>query len=603
MNGEHNIPKELDAFTPRAVSDATLDRVRRSVSERTKDAPRRRLSLRLIGTLAAAACLAIGVSLFWNPGTPTVPDPFEGAVALDSGWRILPIGDADYTADTSDTIRLTRGELRIASARDDADPLTITTDAGQAIARGTDFYIGAHTPTPLSTEAPAMKRLTRILVLTGVVTLTNPLGSVTGNAHDLLAAEAEQAPTKITLKASNDFAFDLFKQLSEENGGKNLFVSPYSISGAMAMATEGARGNTAEQMGDALAYPDAMRRTGDDAQRIPWRTSLIHTGFGELNKRFNAEGKPYQLAVANAMWGEQTYPIRDEFIKTISDSYDTGGMFLADFIKKPEAERKRINTWVEDHTNDRIKDLLPEGSIDGYTRLVLTNAIFFKGDWAIRFKEKATYEGDFTRADGSKVKTKIMVHNEIEFPFASFDAQGKSVRVGWKLDPTGFQIASLPYKGDALSMLVVAPNDPKNLPAIEANLNAESLDAWTKQMRKTEVNLTLPKFKMETSYNLIPTLKAMGITDAFEGGVANFNGISPSAKAEGLYIGTVRHKAFVEINEEGTEAAAATAIEFQDESARLVPSLRADRPFLFFIRDNQSGAILFMGRMMDPTAK
>lgn len=587
MNDEHDISESLDAYEPRAVSDATLDRVRQSVAS-LPDTPRRRLSLRLVGALAAAACLVIGVSLYWNGGS--VPDPFERVVTLESGWRILPIGDADYTAEPTDHIRLTRGELRITSTRDDAEQLTITTDAGQAIARGTDFYIGSHTPSPPTPEAPAMKRLTRILVLTGMVTLTNPLGSVTGSANELLAAEADAKPVKTTVTANSDFAIDLYHQLGKENTGKNLFFSPYSISNALVMTMEGARGKTMAEMGDVLGFPEAARRTGDDAQKLPWETAQIHTGFSQLNERFNKADKPYKLAVANALWGEKTYPFEQAYIKRINQFHETGGLFPMDFAGDPEGSRKHINGWIEDQTNDRIKELIPKRAIDPLTALVLTNAIYFKGDWATQFKKEKTVDRDFTRADGTKVKTPIM-YEKLKVSYAT-DQIGEDERV---------HMVALPYKGDDLSMVLIQSASGKPLDSVEKHMDSANLTKWVGRLgRKTNVNVHLPRFKMESEYKLNKTLKTMGIKAAF-GRAADFSGLT--ASANDLYISAVLHKGFIDVNEEGTEAAATTVVAISSYAGPFIPTFRGEKPFVYLIRDNHTGAILFMGRMMDPTAK
>jgi serine protease inhibitor len=487
------------------------------------------------------------------------------------------------------------------------------------------------------------KTMSRLFVLAGIVTMTNNSGTVQAGENEAVVAGAKGAPEKITVQANSDFAFDLYKQLAKENDGKNLFFSPYSVSGALAMTAEGARGKTAEEMGKVLRFPDATRRTGDDAQRIPWETSQIHTGFGEINARLNEklsdadrkkiesqittlqtelkamqekaskkwdrklnaeiaklvarikslDGKinPPKLAVANALWGEKTFPFREDYLDTISASYKTGGLFPIDFAKNPEPSRLHINGWVEEQTNNRIKDLIPKDDINESTKLVLTNAIYFKGNWSNAFDEKMTRTRDFTRNDGSKVQTPIM-----------FDSL--PVKLGRQkiAEDTHVSVAELPYVGDELSMVLITAGKGKPLSTIEKHLTTANLDKWLGTLEKgyQKIDVSLPRFKMESKYKLNDTLKAMGMPTAFQPGGADFTGLNESYGKE-LYISFVHHKGFIEVNEAGTEAAAATGHGISPSLER--PSFDGTRPFIYLIRDNATGTILFMGRMMDPTEK
>jgi len=653
---------------------------------------------------AAAACIVAGVGIWlsWPGKTPQKPDgPSHAMVpvrvaALAPGWRAEGRG-AEYEIVEPGLVRLDRGELFVESVPvEEADTqrgtLRIETPAGVATATGTKFYIGSHKEAPQKKGA-AMTNMTRILVIAGMVTLANPLGTVTGEANDLLAAEVDAAPVKHAVQANSDFAFDMYQQLSKENAGENLFFSPYSISSALAMTAEGARGETAVEMGKVLRFPDAARRVGADAQLIPWQTSLIHTGMGELNDRLtggkdkmaleairaeiadlreahqaakakvaqlrkerkykeyraavNAEKKAaaalneassqvdqYELRVANALWGENTYPFLDDYINTISKHYKTGGVFPSDFKNNFPVERKRINDWVEEQTNNRIKDIIPEipPQEARLIRLILTNAIYFKGEWSEPFKEANTKPRDFTLAGGGKVQTPIMNAQALEVGrYGAFNADGspfntpRHIQRGFaprgrkqkeqkpKLypDKNGFALMELPYKGDDLSMVLIAPNDPAGLAAIEKKLDAEKLGAWVGKLQKRKVHVFLPKFKMDTDYKLGQSLQDMGMVRAFtdprdpvKG--ADFTGMCASDDPRlRLYISKVLHKAFVEVNEKGTEAAAATAvIMMEPTSARMTvpftPTFKADRPFLFLIRDIKTGSVLFIGRMMKP---
>ncbi len=630
-------------------------------------AGRRRLPIALV---AALILVAVGVAI-WFAGRertdPERPGPTP-AVALAAGWRIEPTGPAAYRVVAPDRVRLDRGELRVEStapaAGEPARPtLNIDTPAGTASATGTTFYIGTHIEASQWKGTP-MSRLTRVFVLAGVVALSNPLGTVTGGPNDLLAAETGSAPTKHAVQANSDFAFDLYRQLAKENPGKNMFFSPYSVSSALAMTVEGARGRTADEMGEVLRFPKATRRVGNDAQRIPWRTSLIHTGIAELNRRLNggvadparaekirkqveqlrgklagalfyadkeklraqireldAQVDQYELAVANALWGERTYPFDQRFINTINESYDTGGVFPVNFRGNAEAERVRINAWVEKQTRYRIKDLIPQGALDAFTRLVLTNAIYFKGDWSGPFDVKHTQEREFTLADGTPTKAPIMRAPKLSVGrYGAFNADGSFFNtpalIQGRQDPKGlypaaggFAVMELPYKGEDLSMVVIAPNDPRGLPAVEKQLTSANVNLWVGQLKKRQTDVYLPKFKLELEYTLgksgaNKTLQKMGMELAFSRRKADFSGMNSSQRIE-LYISLVVHKAFVEVNEEGTEAAAATGVVVTQESMPptypFTPVFKADRPFVFLIREKSTGSILFMGRMQKPT--
>ncbi len=533
-----------------------------------------------------------------------------------------------------------------------------------------------------------LKSLTRVLALRGAVALATVLGGVEVVAGDLLISEAEKAPVKIAVEANSDFAFDLYKQLAKENEGKNVFFSPYSVSGALAMTAEGARAETAAEMGKVLRFPEAAKRVGDDAQRIPWEIALIHTGMAELNGKLNggdadpaktteirekiiearkkleavkasmeqlrkdrkwqefsaarreeqqlaeelnglaSQVDQYEIRVANALWGEKTYPFDPKYVTTINRYYDTGGMFPVDFKFGFEDARLRINGWVEGQTNDRIKDLIPQGALNEYTRLVLTNAIYFKGEWSTPFKEEKTKDLDFTAADGIKTQTPIMHAPKLDVGrYGAFNADGSHFNTPTRIrrgqDPKelypkvgGFAVVELPYKGDDLSMVVIAPNDPAGLPAVEEKLAPANLGRWIGQLKKRETHVYLPKFKMETEYTLgdaeAPgTLQRMGMVRAFKDPRdpktgAQFHGMTTSTNPmQQLYISKVIHKAFVEVNEKGTEAAAATAVVMAMASSMPVdfpftPEFKADRPFVFLIREKSTGSVLFLGRMATP---
>ncbi|MEJ6701391.1 MAG: serpin family protein [Akkermansiaceae bacterium] len=610
--------------------------------------PRKRgRTMMAVGACAAAACIVsmLGITI-WKKDIDAVKGTSEDTVALDERWVIKAAADADYSIVEPNRVKLRRGELHFASLQPAS--LVVETPHAVATAEGTRFYIGHHTETIKPTNQPTTnmkttKTISRLFVLAGIVTMTNNSGTVKAGENEVVVAGAKGAPEKITVQANSDFAFDLYKQLAKENDGKNLFFSPYSVSGALAMTAEGARGKTAAEMGKVLRFPDATRRTGDDAQRIPWETSQIHTGFGEINARLNEklsdadrkkiesqiatlqtelkamqekaskkwdqklnaeiaklvarikrlDGKinPPKLAVANALWGEKTFPFREDYLDTISASYKTGGLFPIDFAKNPEPSRLHINSWVEEQTNNRIKDLIPEGDINESTKLVLTNAIYFKGNWTNPFDKKMTRTRDFTRNDGSKVQTPIM--------FGSLPVKLGGQKIA---EDTHVSVAELPYAGDELSMVLITAGRGKSLSTIEKHLTMANLDKWLGTLKKgrRDTHVSLPRFKMESKYKLNDTLKAMGMPTAFQRGGADFTGINESYGKE-LYISFVHHKGFIDVNEAGTEAAAATAGGVAARS--MPPSFDGTRPFIYLIRDNATGTILFMGRMMDPTEK
>jgi serpin B len=437
-----------------------------------------------------------------------------------------------------------------------------------------------------------------------------PLGLALGAGAPHALSQPDLDPA---LDASSQFAFDLYAQLATENSGENLFFSPYSVVNALAMTAEGARGKTALEMGEVFGLqPVARTKT---ALR-PWDFGSLHAGIGALNERFNRADKAYELEVANAIWGERTFDFNPDYIDVMRGHYGLNTLIEADFKTNPDEERVRINEWVEKLTRDRIKDLLPDGSIDPLTRMVLVNAIYFKGDWKIPFKKRLTERSDFLLTSGGKSKIDLMEAPGLESArYAAFEADGSYFETPATTDfrapkesryPSdgGFAMIELPYDGGEMSMVVIAPNDPEALGAIEEKLSPKALAGWLSKLQGREVNVFLPKFKAETSYEMNKTLSAMGMADAFDMTSANFDGmIRGESKAE-LAISGVFHKAFVAVDEEGTEAAAATAVVLAARTSvgpkPFTPDFRADRPFLYLIRDTESGAILFLGRMVKP---
>jgi len=396
--------------------------------------------------------------------------------------------------------------------------------------------------------------------------------------------------TKAVLAANDRFAMALYHRLAAESKNDNLFFSPYSISSALTMTYEGARGKTATQMGKvlfiqngsdlyALKVLDQFQANAPNPHRHI--RSEIHKVFGSINTRLNTKTDNYRLSVANALWAEQSFALLPQFTNALKQPYGAA-VTPMNFKGAPEPSRKGINLWVEDHTNKKIKNLLPQGSVTSDSRLVLTNAIHFKGNWLVQFKKKLTRQASFN-ANG-KIKRVQMMNRKGDYPYAAI-ADAKC------------SLLELPYKGKELSMVIVLPDKGGGLGDVERKLSAVTLSKWVKQLRKQEVTVQIPKFTMTRTVNLNKSLKAMGMTDAFAPGTADFSGIDGSKQ---LFISGVFHKAFVDVNEEGTEAAAATAVVIGITSVRRITRFRADHPFIFVIRDKKSGSILFMGRVMNP---
>lgn len=392
-----------------------------------------------------------------------------------------------------------------------------------------------------------------------------------------------KAPTESAVQSNNGFAIDLYRQLAEsKEADSNLLFSPVSISAALMLTYEGAKGETQAEFEQVLSLQDTDRLAA-------------HKGYAGVLGRLSGDKQPYELSVANAVWTEQTLPLRDGFVDTLQSHYEAG-FESVDFKGDYENQRKRINAWVSDRTHDRINDLLPERSLDDLTRLVLVNAIYFKAEWAMQFEEGSTQDQPFyllpkqADAAGEKVSVPMMSQGMEHFRHADFD---------------GYDALTLPYDRHDLAMVILLPDEKGGLAALEKRLSTEMIDATVSKMDRTLVNVWLPKWEMTLDYDLIPALKALGMTKAFKSDEADFTGISDSAEAERLYISKAFHKAFIAVDEAGTEAAAATAVVLAEESAFVPQSkpidFRADHPFIYLIRDQRTGAILFIGRVTDPS--
>lgn len=363
--------------------------------------------------------------------------------------------------------------------------------------------------------------------------------------------------------AMNQFGLDLYKVVGKEAG--DVFVSPPSVGAAFAMTWAGAKGQTAEQLARALH------------QTLP--PERAHQALGAALGAGQMSSAPV-FAVANRLWGagEDFLPA---YLALTREAY-SAELGRVDFRADPEGARKTINDWVARQTRDRIQDLLPAGTIDPLTRLVLTNAVYFKGSWKSKFDEAATHDGPFTLASGAEVQTKLM-RQELTAPYHEGD---------------GFALVELPYEGERFAMVLLVPSRPDGVPALEGKLTADALAGWIGAARPQKVRVVLPRLKIEDQVGLVPAMQALGVTDLF-GAEADLSGMN--GKPHDLYVSAAIHKTFVEVNEEGTEAAAATGVVVATRAAAAPPpEVRADRPFLFMIRDRETGMIWFLGRETDP---
>ncbi|XP_057411308.1 serpin B6 isoform X2 [Balaenoptera acutorostrata] len=373
-------------------------------------------------------------------------------------------------------------------------------------------------------------------------------------------------------EANGTFALTLLKHLGEDNS-KNVFISPISISSALAMVFMGAKGNTAAQMSQALSLSRSSGGGGD-----------IHQDFQNLLTEVNRTGTQYLLRTANKLFGEKTY----DFLPSFKDScrkFYQAEMEELDFISAAEESRKHINTWVAQRTEGKIIDLLSPDSVDSVTCLVLVNAIYFKGNWENQFNKQHTKERPF------KVSKNVEKPVQMMFKKSTF----KITYIGEIFT----QILVLPYVGGELNMIIMLPDGKTDLKTVEKELTYEKFVEWTRPdlMEEEEVEVSLPKFKLGESYDMEGVLRTLGVTDAFENARADFSAMS---SRRDLCLSRVAHKAFVEVDEEGTEAAAASAAVLMLRCARITPRFCADHPFLFFIQHSKTQALLFCGRLSSP---
>jgi serine protease inhibitor len=407
----------------------------------------------------------------------------------------------------------------------------------------------------------------RLFLLRGILTLV--LSGGVGSAG-VWAKTVNTADVDTVASDNNDFATDLYAQLAPSNEG-NLFFSPYSITTVLAMTYNGARGQTATQMSQVLHF------TLGNKQQDAGLAALS----GELDNSSKVHGaRVYDLALANSLWVQIGFPFKNTFIQTVQ-RYFGAEIQRANFAKNADQAVEKIDNWVAEKTGDLIQDLIPQGGLPANTRLVLVNAIYFQGKWASAFDPSQTTDQPF-HVDAQNDDTVAMMNQTEAIPYLENDQ---------------LQMAELPYVGDKLSMVVLLPAAVDGLADLEANLTADQLNKWIGQMSSTAMGVSLPKFQMTSQFELSDALSTMGMPAAFSS-KADFSGMSNTG---GLQIGSVIHKAFVDVSETGTKAAAATEVGVGILARTASPAFVADHPFIFVIRDRTSGAILFMGRVTDPS--
>ncbi|MGO8926192.1 MAG: serpin family protein [Limisphaerales bacterium] len=372
------------------------------------------------------------------------------------------------------------------------------------------------------------------------------------------------------VEANTAFALQLYGKLRSTEG--NLALSPYSISSALAMTYAGARGDTARQMEQTLHFD-------------PSNTGL-HELFSRLDAALKVAQGSNELSIANSLWPQEKYPFREEFLDLLKRDYGATVTPLH-YEREAELARVTINQWVDDKTRHKIAEIIGPGVLNALTRMVLVNAIYFKGTWATPFPESATQPDKFY-AQPDTAFTVPFMHKRGQFRYAENDQ---------------LQMLALPYIGQHLQRVILLPRSRDGIGPLERSLTPASLAAWTSGMRNQQVDVALPKFKMSSGFSLAQALEGLGLTDAFYPERADFSGMD--GRAHSLYLNAVLHKAYIEVNEKGTEAAAATAV-VVEAAAKPIEELprefRADHPFLFLIRDSTTGTILFMGRVVKPEA-
>ena len=413
---------------------------------------------------------------------------------------------------------------------------------------------------------------TILIVTIGLIGLCWNVLATNGDQQEETTPNVAIADLGELVSGNTAFAFDLYQNLSQEGG--NLFFSPYSISLALAMTYAGARSATEEQMAETLHFATL----GQDRLHPVFNALDLELASRSEDPSLKKEER-FQLNIANALWGQDGYGFLPAFLDVLAENYGAG-VRTADFIDAPEQARETINRWVSDETERRVEDLLPLGSITPLTRLVLTNAIYFNATWKYRFDKDSTKNSTFTLLDDSQVTVQMM-QQIAKFKYVEEEGSYKAIE--------------LPYVGDKLSMVILLP-EASQFEKFSQGLNAEQVRDILNNMKDTEeIHLYMPRFEYTSEFNLKATLSDLGMPDAFVFEGADFSGIDESRE---LFIGDVFHKAFVSVDEDGTEGGGGTAVHMP---CALSTKVKLDHPFIFLIRDIETGTILFIGRVMDPS--
>jgi serpin B len=422
------------------------------------------------------------------------------------------------------------------------------------------------------------KKLIAVLVIVLLLPLIACTQSAAGEVlksdkERITSPDVNPSEQALLIEGNSAFAFELYQALKGKEG--NLFYSPYSISVALAMTYAGARGETAQQMAATLQFLLEQERLHPAFNWLD--AELASRGEGAEGQ----DGEGFRLNIVNAIWGQKDYEFLSDFLDVLAENYGAG-LRILDFINETEKSRLTINEWVSDQTEGRIKDLIPQGAIDALTRLVLTNAIYFNAAWEYPFDEDMTADGPFYLLDGGQVSVPMMKQTEA---FGYTEGEG-------------YQAVELQYDGNELSMVILLP-EAGQFQAFEEGLQSQQVSDIISGLQLTEVALTMPKFEFDSEFSLKDTLAGMGMPIAFSG-AADFSGMTGTLD---LCISEVLHKAFVSVDEAGTEAAAATAVIVGEAGMPGQPAeVTIDHPFIFLIRDIETGAILFVGRVLNPSA-
>lgn len=429
------------------------------------------------------------------------------------------------------------------------------------------------------------------VVTAGLVLFVFPYDPLTPPAADD-SGSTQQGISQV-VEANNKFAFDLYKELNNdpELENKNLFFSPYSISSALAMTYEGAREQTAEEIKNVFYFPEP---------------EALRPNFAAVYNQINKEDKSYTLRTGNALWVQKDYPLLEAYISNVENYYGSKASNL-DFVNQNEKSRVTINSFIEKQTNNRIKELIKPGMLSLDTRLVITNAIYFLGDWKYQFDKKNTKDLDFFVTPDSSIKVPMMHMSSKDMK----DMKPEPAKFNFA-DLEKVQLLELPYKDEELSMIIVLPKqgrvqDPMtgettfeyNYTLNDIDISFDKFSEYKSQMQETSLDaIYLPSFKFETDYKLNDSLAKLGMPSAFLQGAADFSGLNGQ---KNLFISSVIHKAFIKVDEKGTEAAAVTAVDIAQSAQLKLPKIfRADHPFFFVIQEKQTGNILFLGKVIDP---